>query len=81
MWNAPNHPIPESQIRAEHLRVLRSAIHLDEPNTSQVLEALQYLEARSLRTGGFSAFRRWLAHGGDDRFHDAMNAINRHLGN
>lgn len=77
MWNAPPKTIPEFQIRREHLRVLKDAVHSDAPDTPEVREALVYLEARAVRTGGFRSYRRWLSGEGTAHFHAAIAALDK----
>jgi hypothetical protein len=80
MWNCPDKPIPEFQIRRSHLQVLEDAFLMEAPDTAEVRAALTYLERRSLRRGGFTLYRSWLCQGGEQRFHKAMAAIKKHLG-
>jgi uncharacterized Fe-S cluster-containing protein len=77
MWNAPPNTVPEFQIRREHLRVLKDAVHSEAPDTPEVREALAYLEARAVRTGGFRSYRYWLAGEGIAHYYAAMAAIER----
>lgn len=77
MWNAPPNTIPESQIRREHLRVLKDAIGSEAPNTPEVFEALAYLEAVAIRFGGFRSYRRWLSGEGIAHYYVAMAAIEK----
>jgi hypothetical protein len=80
MWNCPDKPIPEGHIRQACFQTLEDAIYLDQPNTPEVRAALEYLEFKSLRPGGFTLYRAWLKNGGEQRFHQAIATIKKHLG-
>lgn len=83
MWNCPDKPVPETDIRQEHLRVLQKAV-LDaaefDPRTSEVYAALDYLQGRSLRRWGFIVFREGLEKNTVGALRRGLELIVQHLG-
>ncbi len=85
MWNAPGTDIPTAQIIAEHIRVLETALvsasdENDDPRNSELYAALEYLESKTLRTGGFRLFRSGLDRGSLADMKSGLILIKKHLG-
>jgi hypothetical protein len=82
MWNSPGQPVTQSEIRDEHLRVLRRAVDNFEDgfNLREVYAALDFLQARCLRPGGFTMFRAALLRNDLPLIIRALETIRKHLG-
>jgi hypothetical protein len=83
MWHAPNNKIPESDIKKAHLEVLEEAVKDSEKydiRTGAVYTALDYLEAKSIRTWGFVLFREALEVWNPSALHEGLKLIKKYLG-
>lgn len=83
MWSSPEKQIPRQDVRAEHLRVLENAIEQAEefdPRTSEVYQALEYLQTSSNSTWGFTVYHEGLESGNFQAMRLGLNLIRQHLG-
>lgn len=84
MWNAPKQPIPRYQIDREYMRTLEEAVQDCEEDfdvrSSKVYEALDYFQAQSSRTWGFTLFRQGLEDWNPKALHDGLKLIKQHIG-
>ncbi len=83
MWHAPNNAIPASEIVREHLRILDEAVQdceLYDVRTGAVYDALDYLEAQSNRSWGFTVFKQGLEHWSPEMLREGLRLIRKHLG-
>lgn len=75
--------IPESSTKTEHLRILWKAVQDAEefdPRTSEVYAALDYLQAKSLHTWGFTVFKEGLEKNTPGALRQGLKLIHQHLG-
>ena len=83
MWNSPDNPVPQSDIRAEYLRVLKEAVKDAQDfdvRSGSVYDALDYLQERSTRTWSFTLFREGLECWDVQAMHKGLALIRQHLG-
>lgn len=84
MWNSPNQPIPRCDIDKEHMKALEEAVFECEQDydvrSSKVYEALDYFQAKTIRTWGFTLFRQGLEDWNPHALHDGLRLIKQHIG-
>jgi hypothetical protein len=85
MWSSPETGIPTAQIVAEHIRVLESALASAceedfDPRNPALQETLEYLERKTIRTGGFRLFRSGLDRGNLADMKAGLALIKKHMG-
>tara|TARA_B100000780_G_C21114437_1_gene450721 strand:- start:1462 stop:1722 length:261 start_codon:yes stop_codon:yes gene_type:complete len=84
MWNCPQKPISQADIDAEHMKALEEAVINCEQDfdvrSKQVYIALDYFQARSLHSWGFSLFRQGLEDWSPAALHEGLKLIKQHLG-
>jgi len=82
MWNSTQNKVSEGEIAREHMRVLEEAVqdclHYD-IRTSEVYEALDYLQNKSIRSWGFTLFRQGLEIWSPTALKDGLKLIKQHL--
>ena len=83
MWSSPEKQIPRQDVRAEHLRALEHAIEQAEefdPRTSEVYQALEYLQTSTNSTWGFTVYREGLECCNMHAMSMGLSLIKQHIG-
>lgn len=84
MWNSPKQPIPRQNVDQEYMSILDDAVKNCEQDfdvrSIKVYEALDYFQAKSSRTWGFTLFRQGLEQWNVKALHDGLGLIKQHLG-
>jgi hypothetical protein len=83
MWHAPANKISQGHIQATHLKVLEEAVRDCDKydiRTGAVYTALDYLEAKSIRTWGFVVFREALEVWNPSALQEGLKLIKKNFG-
>lgn len=83
MWNAPKNTIPEADFAREHMRVLEEAVRSAEEFPvvgKEVLAALNYFAARTIRQGSINLLMLGMKQGRIDHMIEGLALLKKHLG-
>ena len=84
MWNITKKDIPKKQIEAEYMRIIEAAVQdcMEDYDirTAELYEALEYFEAKSMHSWGFTVFKQGLEDWNPVALVEGLKLIKTHLG-
>lgn len=84
MWSTTKKDIPKKQIEAEYMRTIEAAVQdcMEDYDirTAELYEALEYFEAKSMRSWGFTVFKQGLEDWNPVALVEGLKLIKTHLG-
>lgn len=84
MWSTTKKDIPQKQIEAEYMRIIEAAVQdcMEDYDirTAELYEALEYFEAKSMHSWGFTVFKQGLEDWNPVALVEGLKLIKTHLG-
>ena len=84
MWSTTKKDIPKKQIEAEYMRIIEAAVQdcMEDYDirTAELYEALEYFEAKSMHSWGFTVFKQGLEDWNPVALVEGLKLIKTHLG-